>query len=79
MLEIKNHTVDTWWIIKKYDNSIIHHGVTPVGMVTQSGLDEKEEFIDELTWANSLLRYNITATTSNNIVLSGDSWSRIIN
>lgn len=74
MVEIKNHTVDTWWIIKKFDNSIIHHGMTPVGMVTQSGLDTKEEFTDELLWANNLLRYGITATTSEDIVLSGDTW-----
>lgn len=75
MIEIKNHLVDTWWIIKKSDNSVIHHGITPVGLVTQSGLDEKETFSEELVWANTLLsRYSITATTSDNIVLSGDTW-----
>jgi hypothetical protein len=75
MIEIKNHLVDTWWIIKKSDNSVIHHGITPVGLVTQSGLDEKETFSDELIWANTLLsRYSITATTSDNIVLSGGTW-----
>lgn len=75
MVEIKNHLVDTWWIIKKRDNSVIHHGITPVGLVTQSGLDEKETFTEELIWANTLLnRYSITATTSDNIVLSGDTW-----
>jgi len=72
MIEIKNHTVDTWWIIKKYDNSVIHYGMTPVGMVTQSGLDEKEEFTDESIWLNTLLRYGITATTSNNIISEDD-------
>lgn len=77
MVEIKGHIVDTWWIIKKNDDSVIHHGMTPVGMVTQSGLDVKEEFTDELGWANSLLNYGITATTSENIVLSGDSWVKI--
>ena len=74
MIEIRNHLVDTWWILKNHDNSIIHHGLTPVGLVTQSGLDEKEEFIDELIWANKLLKYGITADTSDNIVLSGDTW-----
>jgi hypothetical protein len=75
MIEIKNHLVDTWWIIKKNDNSVIHHGITPVGLVTQSGLDEKETFTEELVWANTLLsRYSITATTSDNIVLVGDIW-----
>jgi hypothetical protein len=74
MIEIRGHLVDTWWILKKYDNSVIHHGLTPVGLVTQSGLDEKEEFTDELIWANKLLKYGITADTSDNIVLSGDTW-----
>jgi len=74
MIEIKGHLVDTWWIIKKRDNSVIHHGLTPVGLVTQSGLDVKEEFTDELIWANELLKYGITAETSSNIVLSGDTW-----
>jgi hypothetical protein len=74
MIEIKGHLVDTWWIIKKRDNSVIHHGLTPVGLVTQSGLDVKEEFTDELIWANELLKYSITANTSSNIVLSGNTW-----
>ena len=75
MIEIKNHLVDTWWIIKKNDNSVIHYGITPVGLVTQSGLDEKETFTEELIWANTLLnRYSISATTSDNIVLSVDTW-----
>jgi hypothetical protein len=75
MVEIKGYTEDIWWIIKKRDNSVIHYGLTPVGMITQSGLDEKETFSDELIWANTLLsRYSITATTSDNIVLSGDTW-----
>ena len=75
MVEIKGHLVDTWWIIKKNDNSVIHHGLTHVGLVTQSGLDTKQEFTDELTWANELLKsYSITATTSDNIVLSGNTW-----
>jgi hypothetical protein len=47
-------------------------------MTTQSGLDTKEEFTDELTWANQLLkRYNITGDTSDNIVLSGNTWIKI--
>jgi hypothetical protein len=75
MIEIKGYTEDVWWIIKKNDNSVIHHGLTPVGMITQSGLDEKETFSEELIWANTLLsRYSITATTSDDIVLSGGTW-----
>jgi len=75
MVEIKGYTEDVWWIIKKSDNSVIHHGLTPVGMITQSGLDEKETFSEELIWANTLLsRYSITATTSDDIVLSGGTW-----
>jgi hypothetical protein len=75
MIEIKGYTEDVWWIIKKSDNSVIHHGLTPVGMITQSGLDEKETFSEELIWANTLLsRYSITATTSDDIVLSGGTW-----
>lgn len=78
MVEIKGHIVDIWWIIKKNDNSVIHYGLTPVGLVTQSGLDEKEEFTDELTWANELLKsYNITGDTSDNIVLSGGTWVNV--
>ena len=78
MVEIKGHTEDTWWIIKKIDDSIIHYGLTPLGMTTQSGLDTKEEFTDELTWANQLLkRYNITGDTSNNIILSGGTWINV--
>jgi hypothetical protein len=65
MIEIKGHTEDTWWIIKKRDNSVIHYGLTPVGLVTQSGLDEKETFTNELDWQNQLLKYGITATTNN--------------
>jgi len=75
MIEIKGHIVDTWWVIKKNDDSVIHHGLTPVGMITQSGLDIKEEFTDELIWANELLKiYSITATTTDNIILSGNTW-----
>lgn len=75
MVEIKGHLVDTWWIIKKNDNSVIYHGMTSVGLETKSGLDTKQEFTDELTWANELLKsYNITGDTSDNIVLSGDTW-----
>jgi hypothetical protein len=78
MVEIKGHIVDTWWIIKKNDDSVIHHGMTSVGLVTRSGLDTKQEFTDELTWANELLKsYSITATTSDNIVLSGDTWVNV--
>jgi hypothetical protein len=47
-------------------------------MTTQSGLDTKEEFTDELTWANQLLkRYNITGDTSNNIILTGGTWINV--
>lgn len=67
MVEIKNHTEDIWWIIKKRDNSVIHYGLTPVGMVTQSGLDVKEEFTNETDWQNELFKYGITATTNNTI------------
>ena len=77
MVEIKGHTEDIWWIIKKRDNSVIHHGLTPFGLVTQSGLDEKEEFTDEMIWANELLKYSITADTSDNIILSGNTWIKI--
>jgi hypothetical protein len=70
MIEIKNRLVDTWWIIKKNDDSVIHYGLTPVGMVTSSGLDVAEEFTDELEWANKLLKYNITAGTTDNITLN---------
>jgi len=78
MIEIKGHTEDIWWIIKKIDNSVIHYGLTPFGLVTQSGLDEKEEFTDELTWAKELLKtYNITGNTSDNIVLSGNTWVNV--
>lgn len=74
MIEIKGHLVDTWWIIKNTSDSIIHHGLTPVGMVTQSGLDIKQEFTDELSWANELLNYSITGNTSENITLNGNTW-----
>ena len=78
MVEIKGHLVDTWWIIKKNDNSVIHYGMTSVGLVTRSGLDTKQEFTDELTWANELLKtYNITGDTSDNIVLSGGTWVNV--
>ena len=78
MVEIKGHLVDTWWIIKKNDNSVIHYGMTSVGLVTRSGLDTKQEFTDELTWANELLKtYNITGNTSDNIVLSGNTWVNV--
>ena len=60
---------------KRFGAQHLHHGLTPVGMITQSGLDEKETFSEELIWANTLLsRYSITATTSDDIVLSGGTW-----
>jgi hypothetical protein len=65
MLEIKNHTEEIWWIIRKNDNSVIHYGVTPVGMVTQSGLDLLETFTNEEERDKKLLDYGITATTTN--------------
>ena len=78
MIEIKGNIVDTWWVIKKNDDSVIHHGLTPVGMSTQSGLDIKEEFTSELIWANELLKtYSITATTTDDIILSGGTWVNV--
>lgn len=78
-LEIKGHTEDTWWIVKKTDNSVIHYGLTPVGYITNSGLDEMETFTVELNWANKLLDYNlvITGETSENIIYTGGTWSVI--
>jgi hypothetical protein len=76
ILELKGHTEDTWWIVKKTDNSLIHYGLTPVGRRMQSGLDEKETFTSELNWANKLLDYDliITGETSENIVYTGGTW-----
>tara|TARA_R110002126_G_scaffold116875_3_gene256501 strand:- start:1783 stop:2022 length:240 start_codon:yes stop_codon:yes gene_type:complete len=76
MVEIKGHTEDTWWVIKKSDNSIIKYGMTDVGLTTTSGLDEKETFTSELNWANKLLDYDliITGETTENIIYSGDTW-----
>jgi hypothetical protein len=74
ILELKGHTEDTWWIVKKSDNSVIRYGFTPVGYRMQSGLDVKETFISEVGWANRLLGFNITGNTSENIILNGDTW-----
>lgn len=74
MIEIKGHTENTWWIFKNNDNSIIRYGDTPVGSVTQSGLSNKETFTIEVDWANRLLDFSITGDTSENIVLSGNTW-----
>lgn len=62
MIEIKDHLVDTWWIIKKNDNSVIHYGLTPVGMVTNSGLDTVETFIEESVWFTKIIDYDNTIT-----------------
>ena len=74
MIEIKGHTENTWWILKNDDNSVIRCGDTPVGSITQSGLSNKELFTVELDWANRLLGFNITGNTSENIILSGNTW-----
>tara|TARA_R110002110_G_C13176544_1_gene693163 strand:- start:245 stop:388 length:144 start_codon:yes stop_codon:yes gene_type:complete len=44
ILELKGHTEDTWWIVKKTDNSVIRYGFTPFGRGMQSGMDEIETF-----------------------------------
>jgi hypothetical protein len=62
MIEIKDHLVDTWWIIKKNDNSVIHYGLTPVGMVTNSGLDTVETFTEESIWVNKIIEYDNNIT-----------------
>jgi hypothetical protein len=76
MLEVKGHTVDTWCIMRKSDNSVIHYDYVPIGSQMQSGLDIKQTFETEIEWANKLLIYNITAETSSNIVLNeaGNMW-----
>ena len=74
MIVIKGHTENTWWIFKNNDNSVIRHGYTPLGSTTQSGLSNSETFINEIDWANRLLDFNITGKTSENIVLSGNTW-----
>jgi len=76
ILELKGHIEDTWWIVKKSDNSLIHYGLTPVGQRMQSGLDEKETFTSEVDWANRLLDYNIVITgrTTENIIYTGGTW-----
>jgi hypothetical protein len=63
MIEIKDHLVDTWWIIKKNDGTVMHYGLTPVGMITNSGLDVLETFTDESIWFSKILEYdnNLTA------------------
>ena len=62
MIEIKDHLVDTWWIIKKNDNSVMHYGLTPVGMVTNSGLDTVETFTEESIWVNKIMEYDNNIT-----------------
>jgi hypothetical protein len=74
MIEIKGHTEHTWWVFKNNDESVIRHGYTPVGSITQSGLSNKETFTVEVEWANRLLDFNITGKTSENITLSGGTW-----
>jgi hypothetical protein len=79
MVEIKGHIEDTWWVIKRTDNSIIKYGLTTVGNITQSGLDEKQTFTSELNWANSLLDYDliITGETTDNIIYTGGTWVNV--
>jgi hypothetical protein len=75
MIEIKGHTEKTWWVVKSVDELTINYGYTPVGSVTQSGLSNLETFIVEVDWANRLLDFGITGDTSENIILSGGTWS----
>jgi hypothetical protein len=74
MIEIKGHIVDTWWIMKSVDETIIRSGLVTVGSQVQSGLSNKEVFTVEINWANRLLDFNITGDTSENITLSGGTW-----
>lgn len=54
MVEVKDHIVDTYWIAKATDNSVIHYGCVPVGGVVESGQDELELFTDEQPWIDRL-------------------------
>lgn len=55
MLELKVHTVKTWYISKSSDNSIIHYGFVEVGSIMQSGQEEMETFTIESDWSDRLL------------------------
>lgn len=55
MLELKGHTVKTWYISKSSDNSIIHYGFVEVGSIMQSGQEEMETFTIESDWSDRLL------------------------
>lgn len=60
MNEIKDHTVDTYWIARSSDNSIIRSGVTSPGLVTTSGQNVLETFTDEQEWENRLTELGAT-------------------
>ena len=79
ILELKGHTEDTWWIVKKTDNSVIRYGFTPFGRRMQSGMDEIETFTSELSWSNRLLDYDliITGETTDNIIYTGGTWVNV--
>jgi len=67
MVELIDHTEDTYWICRKTDNSIIHHGMVVIENVelgvkrsiVQSGLDILETFLDRKDWIARLLELGI--------------------
>ena len=60
MVELNGHTVKTWWICKKSDDSIIHYSFSEVGDKMESGQDELETFTVEQDWIDRLLELGIT-------------------
>ncbi len=55
MLEIKNHTVKTWYILTPSK----HYGFVDVGQVLKSGQESLETFTDESEWIDRLNQLNI--------------------
>ena len=54
MAKLENHIVDTWFIAKNENNTVIHYGLCEVGQVTETGQPILETYENESDWLNRL-------------------------
>lgn len=59
MVNLKNVTEKTWWIVMLTDRTVIHKGEISEGMELSSGLDELETFTNKDLWINRLKELNV--------------------
>lgn len=62
MVNLKNVTEKTWWIVMLTDRTVIHKGELLPDMELSSGLDELETFTDKVLWIDRLKELNVDIT-----------------